>query len=64
MRRLAALLATLAALALAAPAAAEPLTVMTFNVWYGGVQVDFDRVGNAIEAAGADVVGSRSPRGT
>ena len=32
----------------AAPASAEPLTVMTFNVWYGGVQVDFaaDRRGD------------------
>jgi endonuclease/exonuclease/phosphatase family metal-dependent hydrolase len=63
VRRLAALLATLAALALAAPAAAEPLTVMTFNVWYGGVQVGFDRVGNAIDAAGADVVGVQEPEG-
>jgi hypothetical protein len=32
VRRLAALGATVALLALAAPAAAEPLTVMTFNV--------------------------------
>jgi endonuclease/exonuclease/phosphatase family metal-dependent hydrolase len=36
---------------------------MTFNVWYGGVQVDFDRVGRAIDAAGADVVGIQEPEG-
>ena len=57
MKRLAALGATLAVLAFAAPAAADPLTVMTFNVWYGGAQVEFDRIANAIDAAGADVVG-------
>jgi endonuclease/exonuclease/phosphatase family metal-dependent hydrolase len=63
VRRLAALATAFGVLALAAPAAAEPLTVMTFNVWYGGVQVEFDRVGNAIEAAGADVVGVQEPEG-
>jgi endonuclease/exonuclease/phosphatase family metal-dependent hydrolase len=63
VRRLAALGATVALLALAAPAAAEPLTVMTFNVWYGGAQVEFDRIGRAIEAAGADVVGIQEPEG-
>jgi endonuclease/exonuclease/phosphatase family metal-dependent hydrolase len=63
MRRLAALGATLALLTLAAPAAADPLTVMTFNVWYGGAQVEFDRIGNAIRAAGADVVGVQEPEG-
>jgi hypothetical protein len=45
VRRLAALGAVLASLLFAAPAAAEQLTVMTFNVWYGGVQVEFDRIG-------------------
>ena len=49
-------------LALAAPAAASPLTVETFNVWYGGGQVEFNRIGNAIKAAGATWSGSRSPR--
>ena len=63
MRRLAALGATLALLLLAAPAAADPLTVMTFNVWYGGAQVEFDRVGQAIRAADADVVGVQEPEG-
>jgi endonuclease/exonuclease/phosphatase family metal-dependent hydrolase len=67
VRRLAALGVTLVALvallALAAPASARPLTVMTFNVWYGGVQVEFDRIGRAIEAAGADVVGVQEPEG-
>jgi endonuclease/exonuclease/phosphatase family metal-dependent hydrolase len=63
VRRLAALGAVLALLASAAPAAAEPLTVMTFNVWYGGGQVEFDRIGDAIEAAGADVVGLQEPEG-
>ena len=63
MRRLAALGVTLALLLFAAPAAADPLTVMTFNVWYGGAQVEFDRVGQAIRAAGADVVGVQEPEG-
>jgi endonuclease/exonuclease/phosphatase family metal-dependent hydrolase len=63
MRRLAASLAVLGALAGAAPAAAEPLTVMTFNVWYGGVQVEFDRIGEAIRRSGADVVGVQEPEG-
>jgi endonuclease/exonuclease/phosphatase family metal-dependent hydrolase len=52
-----------ATLALAAPASASPLTVMTFNVWYGGGQVEFDRIGTAIKAAGADVVGVQEPEG-
>jgi endonuclease/exonuclease/phosphatase family metal-dependent hydrolase len=63
VRRRAALGAAVAVLAFAAPAAAEPLTVMTFNVWYGGVQVEFDRVGEAIRASGADVVGVQEPEG-
>ena len=63
MRRVAALAAALALLVCAAPAAADPLTVMTFNVWYGGAQVEFDRVGQAIRAAGADVVGVQEPEG-
>ena len=63
MRRLAALGAALALLVLAAPAAAQPLTVQTFNVWYGGGQVEFDRIGNAIRAADADLVGIQEPEG-
>jgi len=54
VRRVAALGAVLGSLLVAAPAAAEQLTVMTFNVWYGGVQVEFDRIGAAIEASEAD----------
>ena len=65
VKRLAACVAAFAALAGAAPApaAAEPLTVMTFNVWYGGVQVDFDQIGRAIREADADVVGVQEPEG-
>ena len=65
MKRLVACVAAFAALAAVAPAAAsaEPLTVMTFNVWYGGVQVDFDKIGRAIRAADADIVGVQEPEG-
>src|SRR4051812_43738263 len=63
MRRSAGLVATIALLLVAAPAAAQPLTVETFNVWYGGGQVEFDRIGNAMKAAGADVVGVQEPEG-
>jgi endonuclease/exonuclease/phosphatase family metal-dependent hydrolase len=37
--------------------AAVTLRVMTFNVWYGGEQVSLAKVGEAIRAAGADIVG-------
>jgi endonuclease/exonuclease/phosphatase family metal-dependent hydrolase len=47
----------------ATPASAEELKVMTFNVWYGGVQVDFDRIGEAIRRADADIVGVQEPEG-
>ncbi len=66
MRRLAALVAASLVAALgagAAPASAEPLTVMTFNVWYGGVQVDFPQIGAAIRRADADIVGLQEPEG-
>ena len=65
MKRLVACVAAFAALAAVAPAAAsaEPLTVMTFNVWYGGVQVDFDQIGRAIREADADIVGLQEPEG-
>jgi endonuclease/exonuclease/phosphatase family metal-dependent hydrolase len=36
---------------------------MTFNVWYGGVQVESDRIVDAIEAADPDVVGLQEPEG-
>jgi hypothetical protein len=53
----------LALLLPAAAAAAEPLElrVMTFNVWYGGDEVDFGKTVEAIEASGADVVGLQEP---
>jgi endonuclease/exonuclease/phosphatase family metal-dependent hydrolase len=63
MKRVAALSAVVGALALAPAASADRLTVMTFNVWYGGVQVELDRVGQAIRASGADVVGVQEPEG-
>jgi endonuclease/exonuclease/phosphatase family metal-dependent hydrolase len=47
----------------AAPASAEPLSVMTFNVWDGGVQVDFHQIGTAIRRADADIVGVQEPEG-
>ena len=36
---------------------------MTFNIWYGGVSVDFGQVAEAIRAADADVVGVQEPEG-
>jgi hypothetical protein len=36
---------------------------MTFNVWYGGVQVDFPQIGTAIRRADADIVGLQEPEG-
>jgi endonuclease/exonuclease/phosphatase family metal-dependent hydrolase len=36
---------------------------MTFNVWYGGVQVDFAHIGAAIRRADADIVGVQEPEG-
>ncbi|MEA2419410.1 MAG: hypothetical protein QOE60_1616 [Thermoleophilaceae bacterium] len=58
-----ALIAVVAALAFAGSARAEPVTVMTFNVWYGGVQVDSTAIGPAIRAADADIVGVQEPEG-
>jgi endonuclease/exonuclease/phosphatase family metal-dependent hydrolase len=45
--------------------AAEPVdvTVMSFNIWVGGTQVDFRQVSAAVEAAGADVVGVQESGG-
>lgn len=36
---------------------------MTFNVWYGGVSVDFGRIVAAIQAADPDVIGIQEPEG-
>ena len=50
---------------LAAPANADPvrLKILTFNIWYGGDQVSFDRVIDAIKLADADIVGLQEPDG-
>ena len=66
--RLAALAATIA-LAASAPAIADevaPVTlrVMTFNIWYGGIQADETAVIDAIRAADADIVGLQEPDGS
>ena len=49
----------------ATPAAADPirLKILTFNIWYGGDQVSFDRVIDAIKLADADIVGLQEPDG-
>jgi endonuclease/exonuclease/phosphatase family metal-dependent hydrolase len=41
----------------------DQLTVMTSNVWYGGVSVDLGRIGEAIRVADADIVGVQEPEG-
>jgi len=47
------------------PPRPEPITlrVMTFNVEYGGTGVDFRKVVEALERAGADIVGLEEPEG-
>ncbi len=40
---------------------AVELTVMSFNIWYGGVSVDFGQVAAAVRAADADIVGVQEP---
>ena len=49
----------------AAALAAEPMQIkiMSFNIWYGGEQVNFDKVIEAIKKADADVVGLQEPDG-
>ncbi|HLB85927.1 MAG TPA: endonuclease/exonuclease/phosphatase family protein, partial [Steroidobacteraceae bacterium] len=42
---------------------AVTLRVMSFNVWYGGEQVSLAKVGEAIRAADADVVGIQEADG-
>jgi hypothetical protein len=39
------------------------LKVLSFNIWYGGDQVSFDKVIEAIRLADADVVGLQEPDG-
>ncbi|HEU0165768.1 MAG TPA: endonuclease/exonuclease/phosphatase family protein, partial [Thermomicrobiales bacterium] len=39
------------------------IRVMTFNIWIGGDQVDFERVAEAIQLAKADVVGVQEAEG-
>lgn len=61
-------LATLTALAFAGVSAAQTaapveLKVMTFNIWYGGEQVNFPSVVEAIRRADADIVGIQEPDG-
>ena len=57
--------ALLATLFSAAAPAAEPVQVkiMSFNMWYGGEQVDFNAVIEAIKKADADIVGLQEPDG-
>ncbi|MBC7735639.1 MAG: endonuclease/exonuclease/phosphatase family protein, partial [Candidatus Saccharibacteria bacterium] len=57
--------AVILALLLATPATADPmrLKILTFNIWYGGDQVNFDSVIKAIRLADADVVGLQEPDG-
>jgi endonuclease/exonuclease/phosphatase family metal-dependent hydrolase len=54
---LAALALALASLGTAGTPAPLRLTVMTFNIEYGGTLVDFDKVVAAIRRSGADIVG-------
>jgi endonuclease/exonuclease/phosphatase family metal-dependent hydrolase len=61
-----ALAATLFLAAVPAARPAEPerqITVMTFNVWYGGAQIDETRTARAIRRSGADIVGLQEPEG-
>jgi endonuclease/exonuclease/phosphatase family metal-dependent hydrolase len=67
MKRILCALAAMLALALGDAARADEapiqLRVMTFNIWYGGEQVSFAQVVEAIRAAKADVVGLQEPDG-
>jgi endonuclease/exonuclease/phosphatase family metal-dependent hydrolase len=57
LRRIAALAALAGSACAAAADGGITLRVMTFNVWYGGEQVSLGKVGEAIRAADADIVG-------
>lgn len=68
--RLACLLLPLLLAAAPAPAQAEAeaenavrIRVLSFNIWYGGDQVSFARIIDAIRLADADIVGLQEPDG-
>ena len=56
---------SLFAILFSAAAAAEPVPVriMSFNIWYGGDQVNFNGIIEAIKKADADIVGLQEPDG-
>jgi endonuclease/exonuclease/phosphatase family metal-dependent hydrolase len=56
-------LATMLGPGLASADDALPLRVLSFNIWYGGDQVSFAKVIEAIRAADADIVGLQEPDG-
>ena len=60
------ILGLLFAILFSAVAAAEPVQVriMSFNIWYGGDQVSFDGIIEAIKKADADIVGLQEPDGS
>jgi endonuclease/exonuclease/phosphatase family metal-dependent hydrolase len=43
--------------------AAEPLKIMTFNIWLGGDQVNFEKTIEAIKASGAEIVALQEAEG-
>jgi endonuclease/exonuclease/phosphatase family metal-dependent hydrolase len=57
--------ALLLGLALATPALAEEvdLRIMSFNIWYGGVQVSQAQVIEILKASDADIIGLQEPDG-
>ena len=59
------ILSSLFAILLSAAAAAEPvqIRIMSFNIWYGGDQVNFNGIIEAIKNADADIVGLQEPDG-
>jgi endonuclease/exonuclease/phosphatase family metal-dependent hydrolase len=59
------ILSSLFAILFSAAAAAEPVQVriMSFNIWYGGDQVNFNGIIEAIKKADADIVGLQEPDG-
>jgi endonuclease/exonuclease/phosphatase family metal-dependent hydrolase len=60
---IAAIALSFAAATIASAEEAVRLKVMTFNIWYGGDQVNFAKVIEAIRAADADIVGLQEPDG-
>ena len=60
---IAAIALSFAAATFASAEEAVRLKVMTFNIWYGGDQVNFAKVIEAIRAADADIVGLQEPDG-